>query len=337
MIILSGDIGGTNTRLQLAEIAGAGHLKSIYSARYANVDYQSLSEIIDVFLSATDITKEKVDSVCFGVAGPLVDGEVKFTNLPWIVKTDDLKDEFAIEQVALLNDFVAIGYALETLTSEDLLTLQSGDYSQNGVKAYIGAGTGLGIGFMTWSTDSYMIHPTEGGHVDFAPVNDLQIELLRFLQKKHQRVSVERVLSGRGLINIYLFLRGKHGSKNERAELKKIIDSDQNPHLAKEISKYALEYDDALAKQALEIFISIYGAVAGDLALTTLPYGGMYIVASMAAKILPQTGTDIFLKSFINKGRLSSLMQNIPLHLVLDPNIGLRGATIYASKLIGKY
>jgi glucokinase len=335
MIVLSGDIGGTSTRMQLTEFTTDNQIKNIKTCRYNNNEHHSFTAIIDDFLASINSDQTEIKSVCFGVAGPIVNEEVKFTNLPWVIKAADIRDRVRLDRVALINDFVAIGYGLETLQPQDLLTLQPGEYCDGGVRAYIGAGTGLGIGFMTCHHGgSYDAYPTEGGHIDFAPDNEIQIDLLKFLRKKHHRVSIERVLSGPGLVSIYRFVRANRlfGEK-ENPKLRFLIESDNKIDIAATISEYAVEHKDIMASRALDIFVSVYGSAVGNLALTTLPFGGLYIVGGIAPKLLSQIKSTVFLAAFSDKGRMSNLIKRVPLHVVLSPDVGLHGAAIYARKL----
>lgn len=314
MILLAADIGGTHTRIQICNTN-----KVIVRMRYRNKDYSDLIAILNNFFVQNNINKNSINSACFGVAGPVTNDTIKITNLSWVIDTSEIKNYLNIDKFKIINDFTAIGYGLESLQPNDLLTLQSDKLSKLGPKAFIGAGTGLGVGFITYYDDNkYIINPSEGGHVDFAPTTEEQIDLLRYLSKKHHRVSLERVLSGSGLVNIYNFLTND--------ELNNHID-------AASISELAIKNQDHLAKQALEIFWQIYGAAAGNLALTTLPYGGIYIVGGIAAKLAEQIETSNFLKFFQNKGRMSELIISIPLHIVLCEYVGLQGATVCARSL----
>ncbi len=331
MIVLSGDIGGTYTRIRLMEFSdNSSHV--IKNALYHNGDHSTFINILDLFFDDVRIAASQLKSAGFGVAGPIVDGVVKFTNLPWMVKSSDIQKRLSLEKVALLNDFAAIGHGLETLHSEELVTLQRGKSSPDSPKAYIGAGTGLGIGFISYHRGVPKVHATEGGHIDFAPTNGEQIDLLRFLKKKYHRVSLERLLSGPGLINIYQFVRSSYKTATkENSTLASF--TEKNRDFASAITEYALRGGDPLAKHALDIFIGIYGAAVGNLALTTLPFGGIYIVGGIAPKLLSQIKGKNFLQAFSDKGRLQQLIQDIPLHIVLCTEIGLRGAALYAKKL----
>jgi glucokinase len=212
--------------------------------------------------------------------------------------------------------------------------LQPGKPRTDDVRACIGAGTGLGVGFLTFNCDEVVAHSTEGGHIDFAPTDDIQLELLQYLRKKYHRVSFERILSGQGLANIYNFVRNnKIFGEEENPDLRFLITSDKEVDIAAAIAKYAIENKDVMAMRALDIFIRIYGTAVGNLALTTLPYGGLYVVGGIAPKLLSQIQTGGFLETFGDKGRMSGLLKDIPLYVVLNEDVGLQGAAVRAKKL----
>ncbi|MBU0744690.1 MAG: glucokinase [Gammaproteobacteria bacterium] len=335
MIILSGDVGGTTTRMQVVDFADSGEKNIIKKALYKSADYAGFTDILDDFFSDSKSIRNDIARACFGVAGPVANQTAALTNLPWIIKCDDIKNKLGLNEITLINDFVAIGYGLGALKPEDLLTLTAGKPDIQGIKAYMGAGTGLGIGFVVYdSKGSSRVYPTEGGHADFAPTDDLQLELLMFLRKKYHRVSLERVLSGQGLVNIYQFVSDSEESKGkENAALKALINSNQSVDLPAAITEYALNYHDPIATKALNIFVSIYGAAAGNLALTTLPFGGLYLVGGIIPKILPLVKNHAFLTTFFDKGRMTDLVKDISVHAVLYPDIGLQGAALYAKTL----
>jgi len=335
MIIFSGDIGGTTTRMQLTEFLANKRAKVLRTAHYNNSNYQSFVAIIDDFLATSNLKNKTIKSACFGVAGPIVNDKVKFTNLPWVIRAADIRDKINLDKVSLLNDFVAIGYGLEMLRAKDILILNPGKPVIHGVKAYLGAGTGLGIGFMTYSEQGgYHAYPTEGGHIDFAPTDETQVELLQFMHKKYHRVSFERLLSGPGLVNIYRFVRAnKIFGEKENPTLRFLIESDNKIDIAATISEYALKHRDVMAARALNIFMQVYGSAVGNLALTTLPFGGLYIVGGIAPKLLVSIKSKLFFAAFSDKGRMSNLIKNIPLYVVLDLDVGLQGAAVYARRI----
>ncbi len=321
MLLLSSDIGGTNTRMLLTDYSSSA-AKVIKNINYTNSEFSSFEDVVRAFVSDID---QKIAGACFAASGPIINDSVKLANLPWIITVARLQAVLGINSVALINDFAAIGYGLETLKPEEILILQEGRPNSSGLRAYIGAGTGLGVGFVTHTGKHWQVHPTEGGHIDFAPTDDIQIELLKFLlkTKKYSRVSYERVLSGPGLVHIYIFVCAQAG---------KNIDLDDSQ--AATITRLALEEQDLFAKEAVDIFIRIYGAAVGNLALTTLPFGGLYIVGGIAPKLLNLMKGEDFIKNFGAKGRSSELLKGIPLGVVLATDLGLRGAAICARQFL---
>ncbi|MEO1068345.1 MAG: glucokinase, partial [Cyanobacteria bacterium J06638_6] len=255
---------------------------------------------------------------------------------------DRLKEELDLHRVELINDFEAIGYGVFGLAPDDIHTLQAGEADGNAPVAIIGAGTGLGQGFALSQAGRPMVFPSEGGHADFAPRSELEFQLLRYLLDKHQiaRVSVERVVSGQGIVAIYQFLRDREFATETPAVAEAITTWERQIGLktktidpAAVISKAAAEGSDRLCQKAMEIFVSAYGAEAGNLALKLLPYGGLYIAGGIAAKNLPLLTAGTFLEAFTNKGRVSPLLDRVPLHIVLNPQVGLIGAALKAAQL----
>ena len=325
MLVLSGDVGGTNTRLQLTEFAGFSEFQILAEARFHNVNYGSFSEIVDLFLQAQAVAIPTIAAACFAAAGPIIDGVVKVTNLPWVLSEVELQERFAFAKVALMNDFEAAGYALDNIAEKDLFVLQQGIFQSESPRAMIGAGTGLGVAIGVQKDVYYKVIPTEGGHVDFAPTDEVQMELLKYLHKKLHRVSVERVASGYGIVNIYNVIRENPlFNETENQNLKRILFQAEDP--AANISEYAIMHHDPMAMRTLDLFIRIYGAAAGNLALSTLPFGGLYIMGGIAPKLLPQLTDGRFLNALTDKGRMSSLIKNVPIYVVLNTHIGLQGA-----------
>lgn len=334
MIVLASDIGGTHSRMQIVEFLN-GKMQIIKVAHYLNSNYASLVDVIDAFLAEQSIDRGQIESACVGVPGPIVNGMVKFTNIPWVINVDDIKSKLQIDKAALINDFSAIGYGLETLQTNDLHIIQDVKPREGAIKAFIGAGTGLGVGFMSQKNGYYNVYPTEGGHVDFAPTDDIQIELLKYLRKKYHRVSFERVLSGQGLINIYHFVRDNRiFGEEENTSLRFIIESKKKgTDIAAAVSEYAIKHKDIMALRAMDIFIRVYGAAVGNLALSTLPYAGLYIVGGIAPKLISQLENGVFMEMFHDKGRVSSLFKDIPLCIVKNTDVGLNGAAVFARRI----
>ncbi|MGK7920547.1 MAG: glucokinase [Trichodesmium sp.] len=349
-LLLAGDIGGTKTILQLVEAKreeskSAVELRNLHENRYSSQDFPDLLPIINKFLEeATEKlgAKQKPEKACFAIAGPIVNNTVKLTNLPWMLDAKLMAKELQISQITLINDFEAVGYGILGLTPNDLETLQVGEPQSDTPVAVIGAGTGLGQCFLIRGGGIIRVYPTEGGHADFAPRSDLEFHLLKYLLTKHNidRVSVERVVSGMGIVSIYQFLRDRE-SATESPEIgdairkweKEIGTTEVTVDPGAIIGKAALEKSDRLCEQTLELFVEAYGAEAGNLALKLLPYSGLYIAGGIAAKIIPLMKSGSFMEAFNRKGRMRSLLEKVPVHIVLNPQVGLIGAAIRASSL----
>ncbi|GAB4223396.1 MAG: glucokinase [Francisella sp.] len=337
MYILSGDIGGTNTRLEVS-LLEKGVVQSIAIRKYKGADFNCLSDVIDKFLIEVDLVG-KIDSVCLAVAGFVSNGEVEVTNLPWLVSEQYIAEGLDIDRskVKVINDFEAIGYGIESLDREkDLVTIQEGKPDNDNLCAVVGAGTGLGMCLVSYDKDNKpRVFKTEGGHADFSPVDDEQIELFKFMRKTYHRVSPERFCSGYGIYNIYKYvvrypLYNQPESKELRRALFSVPDSDK----AAIIVKYAIEHKDPSALRTIDIFLSIYGAVAGNLALTSLPFRGLYIAGGIAPRLIKQIKESKFLEKFRDKGRMSSMMKDFPIHIITNTDVGLIGARTYAANLI---
>ncbi len=336
-LLLAGDIGGTKSLLRLVEMpttadpSGAFPINTLYEGIYASQQYPDLVPIVAQFMAQASRKLGQIPEpkgACFALAGPVIGHKSVLTNLSWTLTTDRLEKELNIPHVKLINDFVAVGYGVLGMNQDDLHTLQPGEAQTSAPIAVIGAGTGLGQGFLIRHLDEYFVYPSEGGHADFAPRTAIEFELLQDLQQREniERVSVERVVSGMGIGSIYQFLRDR-----AIAAGKNISPADKDPA---DISKAALEKSDPLCEQTLQIFVEAYGAEAGNLALKLLPYGGLYLAGGIAAKILPLIKDgDRFIKSFNHKGRVSPLLGRVPVHIVLNPQVGLIGAAICAARL----
>jgi glucokinase len=330
MRVLAGDIGGTKTLLRIAE-CDAGRCRSLREQRFDSGAYDSLGAVVHDFLRGGP--RDAIAAACFGVAGPVTpsgSGErVKVTNLPWEIDSLSLAAEFGIPQVRLINDFQAIGYGIEALEAQDLVVLQPGEPVLHGPRAVIGAGTGLGQGILVWDRDHYEPIATEGGHASFGPEDELQLELARYLLKNCGRASYERVLSGHGLVRLYAFFR----ERGETPESPPLAQAMRQSDPAAAITRAALQDNDPLATRALELFVEIYGAQAGNLALTAGATGGVYVAGGIAPKILPRLTDGRFLRAFCNKGKMAPYVAAIPLQIVLNPQVGLAGASRVAGRL----
>jgi glucokinase len=325
--ILAGDVGGTKTLLRLDEMTPTG-MVGCYEARYPSADFAHLNPMVAQFLK--EAHSPAPAAACFAIAGPVINDQSNVTNLGWQLDARQIEAELGIPQVRLINDFAAVGYGILTLKPEDEVVLQDCPVVSQAPIAVLGAGTGLGEALLMWQQGTYQVFPTEGGHADFAARTASEIGLLQFLQARHGRVSVERVVSGQGIYSIYDYLRTTGfvmPSPKVEAELKQI-----DPTAV--ISKYALDNSDLLCIQALELFVAAYGAEAGNLALKSLPYGGLYLAGGVGAKILPRLQDGTFLENFLDKGRMRSLLKSMRVSLITNPKVGLMGAALYAQKLI---
>ncbi len=338
-LLLAGDIGGTKTILRLVDATEKSSLQTVYENTYRSSDFVDLVPMVKQFL--TSANSDHPQKACFGIAGPVVGDTAKLTNLAWYLECDRLQEELNIPQVALINDFAAVGYGILGLESQDLCTLQAGTPRDDAPIAIIGAGTGLGQGFLIKQGQDYYVYPSEGGHADFAPRTELEFQLLKYLLDKHdiQRVSVERVVSGLGIVSIYQFLRDRKIA-SESPDIAQVVraweqlagqEKSVDPGAA--IGSAALNKSDDLSEQTMQLFIEAYGAEAGNLALKLLPYGGLYIAGGIAPKILPLIETYDFLLYFTQKGRMRSILEDIPVKIILNQHVGLIGAAIRAERL----
>lgn len=351
-MILAGDIGGTKTNLALydwtSERTEPIRLESFHSG-----DHKSLEEILEEFLTPSkppttmdepetaepdgdDAPKDvppaepiKLAAACFGVAGPVIENYSHTTNLPWVVDGPQIAKQFGIPRVQLLNDLEATAYGILLLRSDELEVLNPGTPpGKRQALALIAAGTGLGEAILFWDGKSYRPMPSEGGHTDFAPNNDYEIELLRYLRSQYLHVSYERLLSGPGLNIIYEYIRDT--KKNEPTWLAEKIMAG-NP--AAEIAEAGLKGQAEIAKQALDLFASIYGAEAGNLALKALSLDGVYVAGGIAPKLIKKLQDGTFMKAFTNKGRYKRLLSNMPVKVVMNQQTALLGAASIAGAL----
>lgn len=321
-MILAGDIGATRTRLAAFETEGH-RLQCVVEKTYMSQEHAGLPEILTQFIRTEGIP---VHSACLGVAGPVRGGRSKISNFPWVIDSRELAKQLKLGFVGLLNDLEAYAYGIDALESKDFITLSEGSEDAEGNRAVISARTGLGVAGLYW--DGFRHHPfaCEGGHADFAPRNELQMELLAYLQKKYGRISCERILSGPGIRNIYEFLRDAHKA-DEPAWLRDQINAAHDvPAL---ISKLALEGKAAICDQTLSLFVSVFGAETGNCALRYMTTGGIFIGGIIAAKIVKRMQDPVFMESFLDKGRMEALLKDMPVKIILNDDCGLIGAARY--------
>jgi glucokinase len=330
MLLLAGDIGGTKTDLAIYSDTAGPH-EPLTSTTVSSADYPNLETAAIEFVLQAAL---QVDAAAFGVAGPVVDGKATGTNLPWTLDERLLAEALELEVVTLLNDLQAIANAVPHLTADDLLTLNQGVPTPHGPLAVVAPGTGLGEAFLTWENGRYKAHPSEGGHADFSPNTELETALLSYLRDRYGHVSVERVCSGRWLINIYEFLRDEGHVKEPDWMAAKLADA-QDPTPV--IVSAALDSEPCeLCQRTVEMLVGVLGAEAGDLALTVMATGGVYLGGGMPPHLLPFLKSDRFMEAFRSKGRLSYIVENVPVHVILNPKAGLLGAAAFGIELLSQ-
>ncbi|HKQ68804.1 MAG TPA: glucokinase [Polyangiaceae bacterium] len=323
-MVLAGDIGGTNARLRLYDRKGE---RVAHEAILPSAGAPSLSAIVSKYLGKR---KTKVASAVLGIAGPVVDGVARPTNLPWVIDQRELSAELGIPKVSLLNDLAAVAIGCTRLARASRIVIAKGKAPKGGNIAVIAAGTGLGEALLIWDGDHYVPCATEGGHTDFAPTSDLEVDLLAFLRRrlKADRVSYERVLSGPGLGNLYDFFVERHGGELPAVE-RRLAKGDRNAT----ISALGLAKKSRPAADAVDLFAGVYGAEAGNLALKGLSLGGVFLSGRIATDIIPRKKA-LFLQSMRDKGRMGELLARVPVTISKDRLVGLTGAGYLAARLV---
>ncbi len=320
-MLVVGDIGGTNTRLALYPPDGDAR-QPIIERDFRSGDYAGLEEVVRTFLTAEG---HSATAACFDVAGPVIDGRARLTNLPWLIEEARLARAFGIEQVALLNDLKAIAYAVPRLQEDELRTINPGRPTPQGPIAVVAPGTGLGEAFLIWGGTDYIACASEGGHADFAPSDPLEGELWGYLRRRYGHVSCERVCSGSGIPNIYDGLRELgHATESPTFAAHLAEQHDRTPL----IMQAGIEGADPLCVKTLEVFTTALGAEAGNLAVRVLATGGVYLAGGIPPRIMPQLCDGRFMRVFVTKGRLSDVLSAIPVKVVLT-NAALLGAALY--------
>ncbi|MEZ4598349.1 MAG: glucokinase [Syntrophotaleaceae bacterium] len=319
--ILAGDIGGTKTLLAVFT-EESGMDAPLAEATFVSRDYSSLEILVRKFLLESGL---KLDRACFGVPGPVIGGRARATNLPWILDESRLARSFGFSSVTLLNDLVACAHAIPFLKPEDLDTINPGHAVTGGAKVVVAPGTGLGEAYLTWDGTSYLAHPSEGGHADFAPTTPLESALLTEMQKKFDHVSYERVCSGSGVPNIYNFLRDR-GYAEEPRWLKEELAAAEDPVAV--IFNKALSGDppNPLCSLTMDTLVGILGSEAGNAALKLMATGGVYLGGGLSPRLLPAMKKSTFMTAFRRKGRMSQLMADIPVKVILNSRTALLGA-----------
>ncbi|MFQ5716230.1 MAG: glucokinase [Nitrospinales bacterium] len=315
-MILAGDVGGTKVLLALFEEKN-GDLNQVEEASFASREYPNLEAILDDFLGKD---ASKIERACLGVPGPVFQGKCRTTHFHWLIDAGELKKRLGVEDVFLINDMAALAYAVPFLPARQFEVLQEGATDERTRFGLIAAGTGLGQSFIVSHKKEFIVLASEGGHSDFAPRNGLEMELLRFLLQKYERVSVERVLSGAGLFHIYQFIVERFALRETE------LPQDRDP--AETIASCALAKQSPACEKALDLFVSIYGAVAGNMALQLL--AGIYVGGGIAPKVISKIKEGFFMESFLAKGRFKTLLSRVPVKVILNEQASLIGAAYYA-------
>jgi len=326
-MILAGDVGGTKIHLALYNFQ-AGKLVPVRDHKFPAAQYKCLDDVVKEFLPDAG-EKKQIAAACFGCPGPVRDGKLKLTNLPWTLDERDLERSLGIEHIFLINDLEANGYGIPELDDDKIFTLHTGDAAAVGHRGLVSAGTGLGECLLIWD-DKMCKHlpiPSEGGHCDFAARNEREVRLLNYLRTTLKgRVSFERVVSGMGIKNVYAFLRDSE-KMDEPAWLRdRMLDEDPNVV----ISQCGEDGSSEICVETLSMFASAYGAEAGNVALKVLAMGGMYLGGGIAPKILKTMQKGDFVDAFLDKGRMSPLLKTIPVRIILDETCALLGAAAFA-------
>lgn len=309
MNVLAADIGGTKSWICLARVATSGELHILFEHIYQSQNYKNASFLLKQFLQDASAEKLSINHMCLALPGITGKQTAKLTNLDWQLDAVQLKQEFLVDQVSFVNDFEAAALGISTLNKHDYITLNKGKFIEKGIKVVTGAGTGLGLSWLNYIHGHYRANSTEGGHIDFAPVNPQQIALLKTLQQSYSHVSYERLLSGDGLQAIYNFLK----------------QTEQHTLTAKEITEQA-NHGNEIAQNSLKLFAEIYGAYIGNLAVLFKPTGGIYLAGGIASKILAWMQSPAFLHASTHKGRMSGIVKSTPIYLVNNNRLGLQGA-----------
>jgi glucokinase len=321
--VLAGDIGGTKTRLAVCEVAGT-QLETLAEHSYPSQEYAALEDVIDAFL---DTHAHRPEAACFGVAGPVRDAESRITNLPWHISAAAIANRFRLRHTSLLNDLEATAWGIQALGQHDFHTLNPGSINAAGNAAVIAAGTGLGEAGLCRVGDRLQPFGTEGGHTDFSPGSELEIELLRYLKARHTHVSWERIVSGPGLVTLHEFLCQQHATPAPDWLRQQMQSGDP----AAAISRAAQSGSDTQCVAALELFAHLYGAEAGNLALKIMATGGFYIGGGIAPKILQPLASGGFMAAFCAKGRMRPLLEQMPVRVILNDRTALFGPAIVAA------
>jgi glucokinase len=317
-MILAGDIGGTNARLAFFDVVD-GHFRLVSASVFPSREYSGLDQIASRFVDTANLHP---DVACFGVAGPVRNGRVEASNLPWVIDSKRLASELKLETAMLINDLEANAWGIATLDAKDVVSLNQVKGTPTGNQAVISAGTGLGEAGMYWDGTKHHVFASEGGHSDFAPRNELELDLFRYLSGRYGHVSCERVVSGPGLVNVFQFLR----DTGRGTEPQWLTDEMAHADPAAVISRSALDGSCGLCEHALDLFVSVYAAEAGNLALKLMATGGVFLGGGIAPKMLPKLAGPLFMHAFVGKGRMQPLLEAIPVKVITNDKAALMGA-----------
>jgi len=328
--VLAGDIGGTHARLARFKLPGGAetNLEIVDEWTADSTSYDGPATIVREYLETRSLAPGDLDGMCIAVAGPIRDGTLHVPNLGWTVDTGRFAGDVGVPGATLINDFAAIGHGVLTLDGSKYEEIQVGTAKEEAPVAVLGPGTGLGHAFLMWEAGAYRVYPSEGGHVDFAARSETEWALAAHLREQYGHASWERVVSGPGLLDVYRFLAERDPGSESRT-VRQEIDSGDGPAV---ISRHGVGRTDALCSQALDLFVSSLGTVAGNVALTLEAYGGVYIAGGIAPRIVVALKAGSFLDAFRAKGRVSDLLDGIPIRVVLDERVGLRGAARVAAE-----
>jgi glucokinase len=325
-MILAGDVGGTKTILALFDVDGE-EVKCLRKEQFSSAHYPTFTELLARFLTYADCPQ--ITAVCIGVAGIVANGRCETTNLPWVLSSKEIGERVNSQNVWLLNDLEATAWGLLDLPEHNFVELNPDAQSKQGNIAVVAAGTGLGEAIIAWDGSKHLVLASEGGHADFAPTNEQEIALLKFMLEKYpEHISCERLISGEGLVNIYQFLKHiNYAPTNPETEQRM---TERDP--AAVIGEAGVAGSDVLCVEAVKLFCRLYGSEAGNLALKCLPYGGVYLAGGIGAKILPVLQHGNFMRGFLAKGRCRPVMQKISVKVCTNPEVALLGALSYAKK-----
>lgn len=327
-MILAGDVGGTKVHLALYNFA-AGKLVKRREEKFPAAEYACLDDVVKEFLAKGEEKKAEIAASCFGCPGPVRDGRLKLTNLPWTLDARELQHSIGIEHIFLINDLEANGFGIPELSGDKIHTLHEGDAAAVGHRGLVSAGTGLGECLLIWDGKlrRHTPIPSEGGHTDFAPRTDKEIALLQYLRRTlNGRVSFERVVSGIGLKNVYAFLRDDQ-KMEEPTWLRERLET-EDPNAV--IGTLAESGESEICAEAMRLFSAAFGAEAGNVALKVLAHGGIYLGGGIAPKVIKTMSSGPFTEAFLDKGRMRPILESIPVRIILDDTCALLGAAAFA-------